>query len=84
MKPLKKRLTISLDYDLFEVLDEYSKVAELSKSDIVEAWIREASPQLEILIKMYGTIETASDTQLSEIKCKLERIMGIASEVVDD
>lgn len=77
MKQSKKRLTLSLDQDLFDQLVRYSEVIGITKSDIVESWIAEASPKLEILIEMHSMLESASEDQLSEIQGKLERIMGV-------
>lgn len=77
MKQSKKRLTLSLDQDLFDQLARYSEAIGITKSDIVESWIAEASPKLEILIEMHSMLESASEDQLSEIQGKLERIMGV-------
>lgn len=84
MKQEKQRFNVSIDFDLFELLQEYSDLSNLSKSEIIEAWIREASPELEKLIKLYGAIERASDDDLEQIKGELMRLAKEKGVELDD
>lgn len=84
MRQEKQRFNVSIDLDLFELLQEYSDLSNMSKSDIIEAWIREASPELEKLIKLYGAIERASDDELDQIKAELVRLAKDKGIDLDD
>lgn len=70
----KKRLTLTLDAELLLLLETYSAVSEMTKSEIVEGWLREAAPSLENLIELYAKIETATDEDLDQIRVVLEAL----------
>lgn len=84
MKQEKQRFNVSIDSDLFELLETYSDLSNMSKSELIEAWIREASPELEKLIKLYGAIERASDDELDQIKADLVRLARDKGIELDD
>lgn len=84
MKQEKQRFNVSIDSDLFELLETYSDLSNMSKSELIEAWIREASPELEKLIKLYGAIERASDDDLEQIKAELVRLAKDKGIDLDD
>lgn len=84
MKQEKQRFNVSIDLDLFELLETYSDLSNMSKSDIIEGWIREASPELEKLVKLYGAIERASDDDLEQIKAELVRLANDKGIDLDD
>lgn len=72
MKQAKKRFTVTMDSDLLLTLETYSAVSGLTKSEIIEGWLREASPALEGLIELYAKIETVSESDLDQIQAVLE------------
>lgn len=82
MENNKKRMTITIDQELHDLVEEYSTVSGLSKSTIIEGWIREASGGIRQLINLYGMIDTASDDQLSQIEGELVRLMDKMTEKV--
>ena len=82
MENNKKRMTITIDQELHDLVEEYSTVSGLSKSTIIGGWIREASGGIRQLINLYGMIDTASDDQLSQIEGELVRLMDKMTEKV--
>lgn len=50
MKLAKKKISVALDQDIIELLDEYSEVLGSSRSRIINDMIREAYPTLQTVL----------------------------------
>lgn len=69
MKLAKKKVSVALDHDIIELLDEYSDVLGSSRSRIINDMIREAYPTLEtVLISVRALKENPELHNFSDIK----------------
>tara|TARA_Y100000588_G_C14112474_1_gene863648 strand:- start:74 stop:361 length:288 start_codon:yes stop_codon:yes gene_type:complete len=82
-KTTKVRAAFTLDIDVLDTLDEFSKVTGQSKSGLVNDCVRQAMPQLKKMVELFKYAKENPTADLSHIQAEFFKAINEADESLD-
>ena len=79
----KRRINIYLEEDLLATLDAYTRVAQVSRTELIHQLLMPAKPALDQLLQKADDYFRMSDEQKFETRRQLDRLEKGVSSVID-
>ena len=79
----KRRINIYLEEDLLATLDAYTRVAQVSRTELIHQLLMPSKPALDMLLEKADGYFRMSDEQKIETRRQLERLEKGVSSVID-
>lgn len=77
------RFTVTVEQDAYDVLERYCNKLGVTKSTIINAWLVEATDNLNMILKTIAKVETGemSLDELSELLGGLEQLLSAVGKM---
>lgn len=79
----KRRINIYLEEDLLATLDAYTRVAQVSRTELIHQLLMPAKPALDLLLQKTDDYFRMSEEQKLETRRYLDRLGKGVSSVID-
>lgn len=79
----KRRINIYLEEDLLATLDAYTRISELSRTELIHQLLMPSKPALDQLLQKADDYFRMSDEQKFETRRQLDRLEKGVSSVMD-
>lgn len=80
----KVRAAFTLDIDVLNTLDEFSKITGQSKSGLVNDCIKQAMPQLQQMVELFKFAKENPTADLSHIQAEFLKSIEETKQSLDD